>query len=125
MRLLSRNRIKNLIAGLFLTVIGLFIVNNVVFLHAHRLSNGKVLIHAHPYNKQQDSGPIKHHNHSPIQIYHISQIQLLFFASCLLIIALLYHKKIYRYINDVSIVHPLLFSHKKGRAPPKTTYFPF
>ncbi|SHE82538.1 hypothetical protein SAMN05444274_102497 [Mariniphaga anaerophila] len=34
-------------AGILLLSVGLFIVNNVVFLHAHKLtSSGKILVHA-------------------------------------------------------------------------------
>jgi hypothetical protein len=32
----------------------LLIVNNIVFLHVHKLPNGEIIVHAHPYNKSND-----------------------------------------------------------------------
>lgn len=34
--------------------ISMVIINIIVFLHAHKLDSGKIIVHAHPYNKNQD-----------------------------------------------------------------------
>ena len=118
MKITFKNKIKKLIAGLLLVSIGMFIVNNVVFLHTHKLSNGKILVHAHPYNKSQDSAPFKKHNHTSKELFQISQIQLLFISAVFSILSIIPvgQKNIYSY-NIPSILFNSCFR-LKGREPP-------
>lgn len=51
-------------AVLFAALLTSFIIIQTVFVHSHLLSNGTIITHAHPYNKQKDSSPFKSHHHS-------------------------------------------------------------
>lgn len=49
-QLLIQNNIRQLVARLLLGLLVLMQINSVVFRHAHRLANGQIISHAHPYN---------------------------------------------------------------------------
>ena len=97
---------------------GLLIINNVMFLHSHKLDNGNFVTHAHPYDKSNDSAPIKSHHHSKTELIFLENLQLLFIFILISFIALDVAKKksyvaIIRvfYTQDYEILH-------FGRAPP-------
>ncbi|WP_298647228.1 hypothetical protein [uncultured Proteiniphilum sp.] len=120
MKAAFRKSISKQIARLLIVVLGLFILNNAVFLHAHRLSNGEIILHAHPYNKSQDPAPIKTHHHTAAELFSIAHLQLLFFVLVTLSATVFRtgHKRIYSYI------YPFLFlefsMRTRGRSPPIT-----
>ncbi|SOD89322.1 hypothetical protein [Spirosoma fluviale] len=58
-----RFRVARLLFGLFLTIW----VNGVVFRHAHRLSDGRLIVHAHPY-WPFGKGPILPNTHTAQEI---------------------------------------------------------
>jgi len=65
-----------------------FIATNSIYYHSHKLQNGTILAHAHPFNKAQDPAPFKTHKHSSVQLFFLEHMQLLFFISgfsCLII----------------------------------------
>ncbi len=99
-------------------IIGLLTINNVMFLHSHKLDNGNFVTHAHPYDKSNDSAPIKSHHHSKTELIFLENLQLLFIFILISFIALDVAKKksyvaIIRvfYTQDYEILH-------FGRAPP-------
>ncbi|MFP4048218.1 MAG: hypothetical protein ACLFT4_10740, partial [Bacteroidales bacterium] len=55
----------------------LMITNKVIFTHAHE-KNGKIIFHAHPYDKAGDTQPGENHHHSEIEFTLIGQLELLF-----------------------------------------------
>jgi len=119
MKTTFKNKIQKLIAGLLIFSVGLLIVNNVVFLHSHKLSNGKIIVHAHPYNKSQDSAPFKKHNHTSKELFHISHIQLLFVSVVFAILIRLSIAYNNIYFNQTPSVHTDYFFRLKGRDPPQ------
>ncbi|TAF78542.1 MAG: hypothetical protein EAZ50_13660 [Runella slithyformis] len=46
---------RQIIARSFLVIFTLMLLNGVVFRHAHKLSSGKVITHAHPYKPVGDA----------------------------------------------------------------------
>ncbi len=61
---------------IWLSLIGLslLILNNSMFLHVHKLENGKIITHAHPFDKSEKSpeGAAKHkHTQQELFIFHI------------------------------------------------------
>ena len=118
MKTTFRNKIQKFIAGLLVLSVGLLIVNNVVFMHAHKLSNGKIIVHAHPYNKSQDSAPFKKHNHTSKELFHISHIHLLFVGTLFFIFGILQlrHKNVYLYNSP--LIRFNYYFNLKGREPP-------
>jgi|AntAceMinimDraft_14_1070370.scaffolds.fasta_scaffold29952_2 hypothetical protein len=71
----------NSIMILFILIgLSIILINNVVFIHIHKLEDGKVISHAHPFNKSEktSSGEAKHqHTDNEIQIYQILNYVLL------------------------------------------------
>ena len=119
MKTTFRNKIHKLVAALLVFSVGLLIANNVVFLHTHKLANGNIIVHAHPYDKSQDSAPFKKHNHTSKELFHISSMQLLFITAVFSILCILLttYKKIY-FCQPPSI-HINYFFKLKGREPPR------
>ena len=78
----SRNKhnisiIRTVALILFLLYIGQ-VFNNTFYLHTHVLAPGKVITHAHPYNKSNDSGPVQSHKHTWDQIITLENLEILF-----------------------------------------------
>ena len=66
MNLLLRNRPT--IAGVLLAYFSLLTLNNVVFRHAHRLANGQIITHAHPYWPTKNKPPDQPNPHTNGQL---------------------------------------------------------
>lgn len=66
---------KIIISSLFLVIIGGIIFNATFFLHAHRAACGKVIIHAHPFNKNtENKNPGTQHQHNKIELQVIQTL---------------------------------------------------
>ena len=50
--------------GLF----GMLITNKAVFMHVHKLEDGSIVVHAHPYNESDNKTPYKTHHHSKTEL---------------------------------------------------------
>ena len=118
MKLTFRDSISKQIARLLIAVLGLFILNNAVFLHAHRLPDGQVILHAHPYKKSQDPAPVKTHHHTAAELFVLDQLQFLFFVLVTLSATLLRlgYKRVFSYIYPS--LHLKSFAKSRGRSPP-------
>ena len=72
---------KKLISFLFLLFIGGIIFNSTFFLHTHRTACGKLIVHAHPFNKHAESGDASsQHEHNKVDLQVISSLD--YFFSC-------------------------------------------
>jgi hypothetical protein len=111
-------RIKRILTGILIVLMGMLVVNNVIFMHVHALSNGKFVVHAHPYNKTQDPAPFKTHHHSGSEFLHISHLQLLFFITLFSAILVADSHGIQRLICDHFIKDQVFLCIRKGRSPP-------
>lgn len=99
-------------------IIGLLVINNVMFLHSHQLENGNIITHSHLYDKSNDSAPIKSHHHSKTELTFLVNLQLLFiFTLIFIIVPDVAKKKSYVVINQQ--FYPKGFKMLyQGRAPP-------
>ena len=71
------NKIKRSIFILLIGLITGYIFNSIFFLHSHEGLNGKIIQHAHPYEKHSDkSSPA--HQHSSDEIVFIECSSILF-----------------------------------------------
>jgi len=101
-------------------IIGLLTINNVMFLHSHKLANGHIITHAHPYNKSDDSAPFKSHHHSKTELIFLANLQLLFIYTLIpFIFTGVAKKKSYVVIKRVFYTqnYKILYF---GKAPPLT-----
>jgi len=118
MKTFVKNITKKFGAICMIGIIGLLIINNVMFLHSHKLVNGNIVIHAHPYNKSNDSAPFKSHHHSKTELIYLTNLQLLFIFTLLSFIVLdVAKKKSYVVINQQFYPQSFKILYQ-GRAPP-------
>ena len=66
---------SRLIAILLIFIVGIFALNEYLYIHKHVCKDGTIVIHAHPYNKSQDSGENKSHEHSSGDLVFLGNIQ--------------------------------------------------
>ncbi|MFO8233933.1 MAG: hypothetical protein R6U04_00820 [Bacteroidales bacterium] len=77
-QMINVNKItKLLFAYLIIGSIAFMVVNRAIFIHAHE-KDGTVIFHAHPYDKANDTQPIKSHHHSDPEFIFIEHLELLF-----------------------------------------------
>ena len=67
---------KGIITSIFLLLIGGIIVNSTFFLHAHKNDSGKVVFHAHPFDKgAEQEDPLAQHSHNKIDLDYLSSFE--------------------------------------------------
>jgi hypothetical protein len=73
------NRTKKYFAIALVSIVGLLTINNALFLHMHRLANGSLVVHAHPFSKSnQTDSAAKSHQHSKVEFQFLDSLLLLF-----------------------------------------------
>lgn len=55
-------------ARLLLVLWGLITLNGAVFRHAHRLPDGRIIVHAHPYKLTNQPGPTPYNPHTKAEL---------------------------------------------------------
>jgi hypothetical protein len=71
--------IKKTLAILLLGVIGLLMLNNALYMHLHRMADGTLIVHAHPFSKSnQTDDPAQTHKHTKVEILVFSNLLILF-----------------------------------------------
>ncbi len=118
MKLIIRNIIIKNVAFLLIGIMVIMIANQAVFTHFHLLSNGLVITHAHPYNKNSDKAPFKKHHHSSAEYVLLKQVRILFIGFTVSISFFLFSKK-FSYIENLILSYSSGFSIVyTGRSPP-------
>ena len=80
-----KNVTSRMLSFLLIAIIGLMVFNKGAFTHAHKLADGSVVTHSHPYDKSNDSAPYKSHHHANAELFFLQNIEILFFTlSCLI-----------------------------------------
>lgn len=99
-------------------VMGLLIANKALFMHTHKMADGSIVVHAHPYNKSDDTKPFKSHQHKKAEILFIANLEILVLISFMAFTLIGIKKKVrysfYGYTNYAP-VYNLLYN---PRAPP-------
>jgi len=110
---------SRMIAVLLIFIVGIFALYEYLYIHKHISKDGTVVIHAHPYNKSQDPGQKKSHEHSSGDLVFLGSIQTFLPATSFIFsVQLLSSEIIYlehkpaKYIQIVSL-------NDQERAPPK------
>ena len=88
-------KLKSIIAGIILLLFILFNYCNFLNLHLHVLGNGYFLVHAHPYEKNQNNNsPVQTHQHSNLEFLILNLFTIIEFIIILLGINILFEKLI-------------------------------
>ncbi|WP_194269467.1 hypothetical protein [Oceanihabitans sp. IOP_32] len=117
----SVNKIVNkLVALLMIAIMVALIANKAFFSHAHKLNNGSIITHAHPYDKSKDSQPFKSHHHTNAEFLFYQNLNLLFpivFITIPLIVLDKTDKVSFKLRTEIKHNIVDINSHR-GRAPP-------
>lgn len=96
----------------------MLIVNEAVFLHIHKLDDGTIIEHAHPYNKSADSQPLKSHHHTNAERLFFQHLKVLFLVTFLTLV-------LFTLVIKEKVTFGLITNHayncinlQEGRAPP-------
>lgn len=93
-------------------------ITNALYLHSHRLPDGSVITHAHPFNKTQDKSPYKHHRHTQVELFLLSHLHLLFSGAMLMFLLVLSGRSIAYLILSERKGYHALPSFSVTRPPP-------
>jgi hypothetical protein len=119
MRMINKyNILKKIITFGMICIMGMLIINNSVFMHTHKLSDGTVIIHSHPYDKSNDSKSHKTHHHTKAEFVFLENIEILFPILFLTISFSAYTQKSYFYSHIISGNTSSCIIIHNGRAPP-------
>ena len=115
-------RIRSYSSLLVICLISLFGVlwyNNTYNQHIHILSNGRIIIHSHPYKDfGSESSPYKDHKHTSLELISIENLNLIYFTAALLFVALNFTRK-GSYFEKLRSFHPISTGFSiHERAPP-------
>lgn len=75
-----QHRTRQTIAQGFLVLFTLMLLNGIVFRHAHKLSSGKVITHAHPY-KPVGNSPYQPNTHTDNELYLLDAVSNAIFSA--------------------------------------------
>ncbi len=95
--------------------------NNITNQHRHLLPNGQIIVHAHPFTKNDGKVPQKQHTHNSNQLLFISLINNLFTFLLLVSFVLRFIQKITKkqiilFNENSTFLFPIV--HYQLRAPP-------
>ena len=99
-------------------VMGLLIANKALFTHTHKLENGTVVTHSHPFDKKQDSEPYKKHPHTKYEFLFFKNLNILFLSIVLILSIFSFVRKKVSFVNVEKIYFRLFAFSYHGRAPP-------
>ncbi|MBN2521813.1 MAG: hypothetical protein JXB24_01000 [Bacteroidales bacterium] len=106
------------IAFILLALFILQIANNTVYTHTHILADGRIITHAHPYNKTNDSEPFKSHQHNQTELLFFKNLEVLFPFIFLSVVLLIVTGTKRYLIREFQLSTPACILIHKGRAPP-------
>ncbi len=109
---------STLVSLLLLFLLTAYISNRAIYYHGHKLSNGKVMNHAHPYSKTSDSVPLNNHNHSDSEFALLKQMEVLVNFIFILVAVLLSSKTFHFSEEFLNKYFLRVFHFRLGRAPP-------
>ncbi|MFA6999452.1 MAG: hypothetical protein WC198_09880 [Victivallaceae bacterium] len=113
-----KNIATKLVIFLMISIMGMFIANQALFVHAHKMADGTIVQHAHPYHKSEDGQPFKKHHHTKAEIFFLQNLQILFVFAFFSLALIDVAKRAISFALP-SLVRPLVFvSLSQGRAPP-------
>jgi len=96
----------------------MLIMNSTLFLHSHRLPDGRIVSHAHPFNKTEDSAPFKTHTHTSVEFFFFQHLELLFLSLGILFFCISLAREATIHVPDGFQHHLLVFLPSRSRAPP-------
>jgi len=110
--------IKSILSFLIVALFAVQIATRATYTHSHQLADGRVICHAHPYDKASDSKPFKSHHHTQTEILFLEQLANLFVAVFLTVSLILVLREASYKKHFCNIVVPSCVIALNDRAPP-------
>lgn len=118
MKAFAKTIITKIIPFILIGMMISLIANKAIFYHSHKLENGSIVSHAHPYNKTQDSTPFKTHHHSKTELLFFQSLDTLFFVLFLVSLILLSIATKPFLSHSTNNYYKAYYPLRLGRAPP-------
>ncbi|MBN2350639.1 MAG: hypothetical protein JXJ22_17515 [Bacteroidales bacterium] len=118
MKITIRHILLKHTAFLLVSIMVIMVANQAVFTHSHVLSNGQVISHAHPYDKNNDTKPFKSHHHSKSEILFFENLKTLFPVVFLLLTVFVFFDNAKHLKHPSGKISPVRISIRNGRSPP-------
>jgi len=119
MRMIFKNNITiKIIPFIMIGIMVMLIANKSIFMHSHKLVDGTVIFHSHPYDRSNDSNPDKTHQHTKTEFLFFQNIEILFSLFFLTGVFIPFAQKTYFYFHITSSYDSACIIIHKGRAPP-------
>ncbi len=115
---INRKKVIRITALLLITMYAIQVFNYSFYLHTHVLDHGKMITHAHPYDKNTDEGPVKEHKHTWDQILILESLDFLFPIVFLVLALFIIPRNNIFFRNIIQEIRPACIILHKGRAPP-------
>lgn len=96
----------------------LMMAHSSAYRHSHRLENGTIITHSHPYDKSKDTEHFKSHQHSKSEILLYRSLKAILFLFFLAISFIFFVNEKAFLIDKEREYSKLLTSPHQGRAPP-------
>lgn len=109
---------NKIIPVIMIGMMGLLILGKSLYTHTHKLADGMVVTHSHPYDKSNDSEPYKSHHHTETELLFFQNLEILFFISFSTLVFKSFNKKENLTIYFTSFYVSNRLFHTQERAPP-------
>jgi len=96
----------------------ILIMNNALFIHSHKLPDGSIISHAHPFNKIKDQIPFKKHTHSSAEYIFIQHLEFLFLSLGILFLFISFANGVLVYAYGRTHHYLMVILPAQSRAPP-------
>ncbi len=83
MKISLRDILKRIGVIIMICFVGLMIANKVMYTHIHKLEDGSIVVHAHPYDKSENENSGKTHHHVKAELFFLQSLELLFYIAIL------------------------------------------
>ncbi len=113
-----RNTGAKVFAYIMIGMLGLMITNQAVYTHTHKMADGSIVHHAHPYQKSDNPSPFAthHHTHAEFILYENLKILIPFIFFFLAVISVFSHKKFQKDRPEHLLSPHIIYT--RDRAPP-------
>lgn len=118
-------RYQKVIHFLVLLAIGFSIINNAIYIHTHKLADGSIVVHAHPFNKATSSEnlPVQTHKHTQHEYVFLDHILVLVPFLLAFYAILLISRKQKQFVHELQHIQKIRINHFYLRGPPAIQKF--
>ncbi len=118
MKFFRNSLVIKFLSLLSLSILLLSIINRSVYLHSHQLGSGEIVIHAHPFNQQEDNAPLKSHKHTSLEYLVFKTFNIFTTIILLFILATFIAAASVKRFVLKTLIRQFYFHYKQNKSPP-------